>query len=60
MTDADLEILIEELRVEAAAWFNNKMLLRLEELIREVKRVREENLRWARDASASANGFSGP
>jgi hypothetical protein len=42
MTDAELEILIEELRVAASAWFNNKELLKLEELIREAQHARAE------------------
>jgi hypothetical protein len=41
LSDAELDILIEELRTAAAAWFNDKMLLKLEELIRETKRARQ-------------------
>ena len=40
MSDADFEILIEELRAAAACWFNGAAFLKLEALIREAKRAR--------------------
>jgi hypothetical protein len=43
MTDAELDILIEELRVAASAWFNDKLLMKLEALIRETKCARADN-----------------
>ena len=50
MTDAELEILIEDLRVAASAWFNDKELQKLEVLIREVQRARSEieELLWSK------------
>ena len=40
MSDADFDILVEELRVVAACWFNGAAFLKLEALIREAKRAR--------------------
>ena len=57
MTDTELDALVEDLRAAAAAWFDNKLLLRLEALITETKRARANELIDCPQCGGS--GFSG-